>query len=122
MADETYAATVRLAWQGALDFSALLETTSALERQQQAPLAAVLYQTWVSRTASPYVHAAYFNLGAVLGNAGDLAGAEEAYRAAIKLAPTFLQPRLNLGSLLERAGVGSSKTQVLRRLRIKPWC
>ena len=104
MADETYAATVRLAWQGALDFSALLETTSALERQQQAPLAAVLYQTWVSRTASPYVHAAYFNLGAVLGNAGDLAGAEEAYRAAIKLAPTFLQPRLNLGSLLERAG------------------
>ena len=104
MADETYAATVRLAWQGALDFSVLLETTSALERQQQAPLAAVLYQTWVSRTASPYVHAAYFNLGAVLGNAGDLAGAEEAYRAAIKLAPTFLQPRLNLGSLLERAG------------------
>ena len=104
MADEAYAATVRLAWQGALDFSALLETASALERQQQTPLAAVLYQTWVSRTASPYVHAAYFNLGAVLGNAGDLAGAEEAYRAAIKLAPTFLQPRLNLGSLLERAG------------------
>ena len=26
MADETYAATVRLAWQGALDFSALLVT------------------------------------------------------------------------------------------------
>jgi len=104
MGNERYAIAVRLAWQGALDFSALLETASALEKQQQAPLAAVLYQTWVSKTTSPYVHAAYFNLGAVLGNAGDLAGAEEAYRAAIKLAPNFLQPRVNLGSLLERAG------------------
>ena len=101
---ERYADTVRLAWQGALDFGALLEAASALERQQQAPLAAVLYQTWVSRIASPYLHAAYFNMGAVLGNAGDLVGAEEAYRAAIKLAPNFWQPRLNLGSLLERAG------------------
>ena len=101
---ERYADTVRLAWQGALDFGGLLEAASALERQQQAPLAAVLYQTWVSRTASPYLHAAYFNMGAVLGNAGDLVGAEEAYRAAIRLAPNFWQPRLNLGSLLERAG------------------
>jgi hypothetical protein len=95
---------VRLAWQGALDFGALLEAASALEQQYQAPLAAVLYQTWVSKTASPYLHAAYFNMGAVLGNAGDLVAAEEAYRAAIKLAPGFWQPRLNLGSLLERAG------------------
>jgi len=101
---ERYADTVRLAWQGALDFGALLETASALEQEQQAPLAAVLYQTWVNKTPSPYLHAAYFNMGAVLGNAGDLAGAEEAYRAAIKLAPSFWQPRLNLGSLLERAG------------------
>ena len=104
MGNERYATAVRLAWQGALDFSALLETASALEKQQQAPLAAVLYQIWVNKTTSPYVHAGYFNLGAVLGNAGDLAGAEEAYRAAIKLAPNFLQPRVNLGSLLERAG------------------
>lgn len=101
---ERYADTVRLAWQGALDFGALLEAASALEQQQQAPLAAVLYQTWVNKTPSPYLHAAYFNMGAVLGNAGDFAGAEEAYRAAIKLAPNFWQPRLNLGSLLERAG------------------
>lgn len=101
---ERYAESVRLAWQGALDFGTLLETASALEREHQAPLAAVLYQTWVRKTPSPYLHAAYFNLGAVLGNAGDLPGAEEAYRAAIKLSPTFWQPRLNLGSLLERAG------------------
>ena len=101
---ERYADTVRLAWQGALEFGALLEAASALERQQQGPLAAVLYQTWVNKTPSPYLHAAYFNMGAVLSNAGDLVGAEEAYRAAIKLAPNFWQPRLNLGSLLERAG------------------
>jgi predicted O-linked N-acetylglucosamine transferase (SPINDLY family) len=104
MTDERYAPAVLLAWQGELDFSQLLEYASELEANKQGVLAAVLYQTWVKRTQSPFLHAAYFNLGAVLSNVGDAAGAEEAYRIAIKLAPNFLQPRINLGSLLERAG------------------
>ena len=104
MTEERHAPAVLLAWQGELDFSQLLEYASELEGNKQGILAAVLYQTWVKRTQSPFLHAAYFNLGAVLSNVGDVGGAEEAYRMAIKLVPNFLQPRINLGSLLEHAG------------------
>ncbi len=90
------------AWNGQLDFSQLIGVASTLEQKGQAPLAAVLYQTWTRRTTSPYLHAAYFNLGVTLSNLADLKGAEGAYREAIRLQPLFLQPRLNLGSLLER--------------------
>ncbi len=105
MTDEkNFANDVLLAWQGTLDFTHLIDAASKLDAKGSGPLAAVLYQTWVKRNQSPYLHAAYFNLGASLSNLGDSAGAEAAYREAIKLAPLFLQPRLNLGSLLERAG------------------
>ena len=93
-----------LAWQGTLDFNQLIDCATRLEAEKLSPLAAVLYQTWLGRNQSPYLHAAYFNLGATLSNLGDVSGAEKAYREAIKLSPGFLQPRLNLGLLLERAG------------------
>jgi predicted O-linked N-acetylglucosamine transferase (SPINDLY family) len=102
--EDNFADDVLLAWQGKLDFSQLIERTAMLESRQLGPLAAVLYQTWVKRNASVYLHAAYFNLGATLTNVGDLPGAEAAYREAISLSPTFLQPRVNLGSLMERLG------------------
>ena len=104
VAEESFATNTLLAWQGKLDFYQLIDHASRLEAEKLGPLAAVLYQTWLKHNPSPYAHAVYFNLGATLTNAGDLTGAEEAYRAAIKLSPTFLQPRLNLGLLLERAG------------------
>jgi predicted O-linked N-acetylglucosamine transferase (SPINDLY family) len=102
--EDGYSSHILLAWQGKLDFLQLIDCASQLETKTPNPLAAVLYQTWVKRNQSPYLHAAYFNLGTTLTNLGDLVGAEDAYREAIKLAPAFLQPRLNLGSLLERAG------------------
>ena len=102
--EESFSSNILLAWQGKLDFSQLINCAAQLEANKLSPLAAVLYQTWLSRTQSPYAHAAYFNLGAMLTNEGDLTGAEAAYREAIKLSPTFLQPRLNLGLLLERTG------------------
>lgn len=102
--EDGYSSNILLAWQGKLGFLQLIDCASQLEAKAANPLAAVLYQTWVKRNQSPYLYAAYFNLGTTLTNMGDLAGAEDAYREAIKLAPTFLQPRLNLGSLLERAG------------------
>lgn len=96
------------AWHGELDFNQLIDLASRLQEEQSAPLAAVLYQTWlgrnVGRNASPLAHVAWFNLGTLLSNEADLAGAETAYREAIKLSPAFLQPRLNLGLLLERLG------------------
>ena len=105
MSDDRYAKTVLLAWQGKLEFSQLLDYAATLEADKEGVLAAVLYDTWVRRNpSSPFVHAVYFNLGAVLSNVGEFVAAEEAYRTAVKLAPAFLQPRINLGSLLERVG------------------
>ena len=101
---EEFGSSVLTAWEGRLTFPELIERTARLDASGLSPLAAVLYQTWLSRTNSPYAHAVNFNLGATLANLGDLAGAEAAYRRALAMAPTFAQPRLNLGLLLERAG------------------
>jgi predicted O-linked N-acetylglucosamine transferase (SPINDLY family) len=101
---ENFGSIVLTAWEGKLTFPDLIDFTARLELAGLSPLAAVLYQTWLSRTVSPYAHAVNFNLGATLTNLGDLAGAEAAYRRALAMAPTFAQPRLNLGLLFERAG------------------
>lgn len=102
---EKYTQDLLFAWQGKLGFTALIDGASRLEALSLRPLAAVLYQTWLLRNpASPYEHIVQFNLGATLSNENDLAGAEVAYRQAMRLAPGFLQPRLNLGTLLERLG------------------
>lgn len=103
-ADGVFSTDVLNAWQGKMDFAELINSASRLDANGINPLTAVLYQTWVSRNKSPYLHAAYFNLGATLTNVGDFVGAENAYREAIKFSSTFLQPRLNLGSLMERTG------------------
>lgn len=102
---ESFGATVLLAWEGKQPFVELIDYTSRLERAGLLPLSALLYQTWLTRNQSPYAHAVNFNLGATLSNLGDMAGAEAAYRRAIAMAPTFAQPRLNLGLLLERNGL-----------------
>ncbi len=92
------------AWNGQLGLTQLIEECGTLGQSGRAPLAAVLYQTWLNRTPSPHAHLIHFNLGAALTNLGDLAGAERAYREAIALSPGFVQPRLNLGMVLERHG------------------
>jgi predicted O-linked N-acetylglucosamine transferase (SPINDLY family) len=102
---ENYAVTMNQAWQGNLSFPDLLENAAGLEAEGFPPLAAVLYQVWLSRTtASPYAHAANFNLGVTLVNLGEMEGAEAAYRRSIALSPEFAYPRLNLGLLHERLG------------------
>ena len=101
---EEFGTLVTLAWKGELDFHALLNHASELDSLGQPHLSAVLYQTWLSRNKSPYVHLVYFNLGATLTNLGDLDGAESAYRRAIVIAHEFIHPHLNLGLLMERAG------------------
>jgi len=103
--EENFAPVVLRAWQGNLDLSQLIDYASKLEAKKLGPLAVVLYQTWLNRNQSPYAHAIYYNLGVTLTNEGDLNGAEAAYHQAIKLSQTFLQPRLNLGSLFERMGL-----------------
>jgi predicted O-linked N-acetylglucosamine transferase (SPINDLY family) len=101
---EGFASAVLKAWQGELDFTALIDCATSLEAGGHPQLAAVLYQTWLSKTPSVYAHAAHFNLGVTLGNLGDWVGAEAAYQRAIGLSPAFIHPHLNLGLLLERQG------------------
>ena len=93
------------AWNDQFDLTQLIDECGRLEQGGGAPLSAILYRTWLQRTHSPQAHFAYFNLGATLSNLGELAGAEEAYRRAIALAPEFIQPHLNLGLIMERQGL-----------------
>jgi len=100
--EESFGAAVLGAWRGEMNFGDLLSRVAEYEAQQLWPLSALLYETWLKRNQSPYQHAGYFNYGLALSNAFDLAGAEQAYRKAIELAPAFIQPRLNLANLYER--------------------
>ncbi|MFO1328427.1 MAG: tetratricopeptide repeat protein [Rubrivivax sp.] len=99
-----YPQLVLLAWHGRLELMDLLRAGDALIAQGRAPLAAVLYRTWVQRSDTPHRHVIHFNLGVLLFAEGDLAGARDAYTQAIALAPSFLQPRFNLGLTYERLG------------------
>jgi predicted O-linked N-acetylglucosamine transferase (SPINDLY family) len=102
--ESRYASAISRAWNGTLEFPELIGYAGELEAANNGPLAAVLYQTWLTRNESPYAYAVNFNLGVTLSNAGDFTGAEAAYRRSIQIHPGFVQPRLNLGTTLERMG------------------
>ena len=92
------------AWQGEFDIIQLFNHTEQMEQKGLTSLAAVLYQTWLLRNQTQHNHLAYFNLGVALSNEGDMPGAKEAYSQAIQLAPAFVQPHFNLGTIHERLG------------------
>lgn len=104
--DANFAAWIDAAWHGRLELVPLLDAANALSEQGRAPLAAVLYRTWLDRTRTPHEHLVQFNLGVLLFALGDVAGAQAAYSRALLLAPGFLQPRFNLGLTYERLGQG----------------
>jgi len=99
-----FASQILLIWQKNLDFMELLNIASKYESQGQYPLAVVAYQTWLNRNQTIYDHIVYFNLGVALSIESDLQGAEDAFRLAVRLSPSFLQPHINLGLILERQG------------------
>ena len=102
--EQDFRSMILLAWRGGMDILNLLESCGRLESGGQHALAAVLYQAWLKRNHTTHNHLVYFNLGATLTLENEPQGAEEAYREAIRLAPAFAQPRINLGLLLERRG------------------
>ncbi len=65
-----------------------------------------LYRNWIALQGSGghQAHAAWFNLGAEWGHAGDIENAILAYRTALALRPDFAPAAINLGLLLERRG------------------
>ena len=99
-----FASAVLKAWQGDLGFLDLMNHAAALDGEGLPSLSAVLYRTWLSRNRSDTAYVAWFNLGSVLFNLGDNEGAADAYQQAISLASGFVQPRVNLGLVHERAG------------------
>ena len=94
----------RQAASGQLPVTDLFTMAQQLVEQGQAPLAIALYQLWLEKTDSPLAYAVCFNLAVTLSNTHDERRAEQLYRRAIELNAHFIEPRLNLGTLLERAG------------------
>jgi predicted O-linked N-acetylglucosamine transferase (SPINDLY family) len=85
------------------------ELLSAFERARPELAAAIeigAYQHWIEANGSnsPLLYAAWFNLGVLLGHAGDNANAAIAYRNALALRPDLHGASINLGLLLEVAG------------------
>lgn len=95
---------VQLAWSGQLGLLQLLPQADQLVQQGKPELAAVLYQTWLKRNRTTHDQLAWFNLGVILLNANDVAGAREAYSRAVQLDGNLLQARFNLGLVYERLG------------------
>jgi predicted O-linked N-acetylglucosamine transferase (SPINDLY family) len=93
-----------LAGQGALPIIEVFSVCQQLTDAGQGPQAIALYRLWLERTKSPVAYAVLFNLGVCLSNAHDDPGAEQVYRRALELKPTFIEAHLNLATLLERKG------------------
>lgn len=87
---------------GGMPIIALFQMAAQLTEADQPGLALQLYRLWLNRTPSPLAYAVQFNLGVMLSGAGDPAGAEAAYRAALAQQPRFSEGWLNLGSLQEQ--------------------
>lgn len=88
-----------------LDSIELMSTVQSLAGAGQMPLVWQLYRSWFTHNPDhPSRHLVCFNYGTALSDAGDLAGARDAYLEAISLNKDFLAPYVNLGLVLERLG------------------
>jgi predicted O-linked N-acetylglucosamine transferase (SPINDLY family) len=88
------------------DFPQLVAAAEKLRADRNQDAVIQLYRGWIALHAAGHKHsfAAWFNLGAELGHAGDAAGAMQAYQAALALRPDFAAAAINYGLQMERAG------------------
>ena len=94
-----------MAMERRLTVADLFSLCAQLTADGDSKAASRLYQTWLEFNADdPLASAVHFNLGVILAEQGDFAGAGKAYGTAIALNPNFLLPRLNMGSVAERMG------------------
>ena len=93
-----------LATQGKLPVVELFQVCQLLDDERRSDQAIALYRLWLEHTDSPVAYAVMFNLGVSLANAKDDVGAEQVYRRALALQPTFIEAHCNLATLLERKG------------------
>ena len=84
----------------------LMSIAEALNAAGQQTAAAELYKTWVAfNDGNPVIHLAYFNYAVTLNTLGDRAGAIQAFRASVNANPDFAPAHINLGRVLEDAGM-----------------
>ncbi|NGZ05434.1 MAG: glycosyl transferase [Magnetococcales bacterium] len=76
-----------------------------------------LYREWLAMQVDhPQRHFALYNLGVVLLNSQDHAGARQAFEEAIGLQPDFYPSYINLGNALERLGLPGDAVACWRTL------
>ena len=87
-------------------FGELLATVEQIGTNKGDRQVIDLYRTWIALygAGGRQAHAAWFNLGAEWGHAGEQDNAILAYRAALATRPDFAPAAINLGLLLERRG------------------
>ena len=88
-----------------LGLDQVIQLAEQFQRAGRIADAIALYSLWNENTASNDRHIGWFNQGVMQLNAGDINGAEHAYRASLEIFPAFAQARINLGLLLERKGL-----------------
>jgi predicted O-linked N-acetylglucosamine transferase (SPINDLY family) len=97
-----FASKIQAAWRGALSLAELIDYGNRLTNAGLHELSVVLYQIWVEHNSTAYNNFALFNLGTAYDRMGRLEDAKRAYRSAIDLSPSFIQPHFNLGLVYER--------------------
>ena len=91
-------------WLESASFAQLLAAVDQIGANKGNRHVIDLYRDWIALQGAGgrHVHAAWFNLGAECGHAGDEANAILAYRTVLALRPDFTPAAINLGLLLER--------------------
>jgi glycosyltransferase involved in cell wall biosynthesis len=74
---------------GSLDLVDIVNVAEDLVQQGKLQVAANLYYLWIENSDSYLRYAALYNLGTVLESSGEWARAQQAYRGALNLNPTF---------------------------------
>jgi len=90
---------------GDLSVLDLISSAETLRGLHSVSRSIALYKLWTEHNqAHPLLYAVLFNLGVLLSDSGDNAGALSCYERACVARPDFLAARINLGSMRERMG------------------
>lgn len=111
MSQSTFLAAIQKITAGGLTLEELLVTAGGLSPDEGRQL----YQVWISfNKEHPLLFIAHFNCSTLQQILGDEQGGEESLRAALALKPDFAPACINLGSSLERRGLGKEAVEQWR--------
>lgn len=98
-----------------LTLGELVQIAESLVAAGHPALAADLYKTWIAfNDGNPLLHLACFNYSVACRQVGDISGAIQALRHALKLDPSFGPAHINLGRALEECGLVSEAVEQWR--------